>query len=544
MQRIRPVILISLDGWGVARPGPGNAIASANLPNMTKFTSMYPNTTLLASGDVVGLPHGEDGNSEVGHLNMGAGRIIYQNILRINAAIADGSFLRNEAFLLAADHVKRNNSKFHIMGLMGSGSVHSYQEHVNALLWFAKENGLPNVMLHLFTDGRDAPPQEAITKVAEIEARLQKLGVGKIASVSGRYYAMDRDNRWERIEKAYNALVVGEGKTAHSAKEAIEQSYAANITDEFIEPTVIINPDNTPVGTIDDNDAVVFVNFRPDRARQLTKAFVIKDFEQLRVKQFATAYHQEGRFEEKTIQTFQRKKMPDNVTFVAMTEYEKGIAVSSVAFPTEEIKMPLARVISERNLRQLHLAETEKYAHITYFFNGYREAPYLNEDRLEIPSPHVATYDLQPEMSSRGITDTLILKVQENKYDFVMMNFAAPDMVGHTGVLEATIKAVQCVDECLGRIVDAVLAVGGAVIITADHGNAEQKLDPISGEVDTNHTSNPVPFIAIAKQFESVTNKTLQQGILADVSPSILALMEIPKPFDMTGRNLLASILK
>lgn len=545
MTKPRPLILISIDGWGIAPPSPGNAITQAKIPNINRYAIAYPATRLLASGDVVGLPHGDDGNSEVGHLNMGAGRIVYQDILRINAAIADGSFLRNAAFLLAAEQAKKNASCVHLLGLIGSGAVHSYLEHLFALLWFLKENGFnqQNVRLHLFTDGRDAPPQEAINQITEIETRLERLQVGKIASISGRYYAMDRDLHWDRTEKAYNCIVLGEGEKAPSAREAIEQAYRNNVTDEFIPPTVILDTNQQPCGIINENDAAIFFNFRSDRARQLTQTFVVPNFESMQIKQYLYGdFHNIGAVTKEGVKTFQRKKTFKNLTFISMTEYEKGLPVTAIAFPTEEVKMTLARVLSEHNLKQLHIAETEKYAHITYFFNGYREAPFSGEDRLEIPSPKVPTYDLQPEMSTPKIAQVVLAKIHEQVYDFILINFAAPDMVGHTGKLEAAIKACEAVDRAIGEIVTAILPIGGACIITADHGNVEEMLDPVTGQIDTNHSENPVPFIVVSNAYENVTNKVLQMGILADVAPTVLAMLEIPKPLDMTGRNLLAQM--
>lgn len=544
-KKYRPVVLISLDGWGIAPSSPGNAISQANTVTIRKLTTTYPSTRLLASGEAVGLPHGEDGNSEVGHLNMGAGRIIYQDILRINAAIADGSYLRNPAFLLAAENVKKANGTLHLMGLMSSGSVHSYLEHLYALLWFCRESGFTadNVRLHMFTDGRDAPPQEALTQVAEIEHRLERVGIGKIATIMGRYYAMDRDNHWERIQVAYDCLVLGEGQKSQTAAQTIEHAYAINITDEFIPPTAIVDLAGNPVGTIIDNDAVVFFNFRPDRARQLTRAFVDPQFEEIKVKEYLYgSYHPTGRYEEKKVHTFTRKKVLQNLTFITMTEYEKAMPVTTMAFPIEEVKITLARVISERGLKQLHLAETEKYAHITYFFNGFREAPYTNEERIEIPSPKVPTYDQEPEMSCKGIGDTAVEKIQGGMYDFIMINFAAPDMVGHTGVIPAAIRACEAADHEVGRIVASALAVGGAVIITADHGNVEEMLDMLTGQIDTEHSVNPVPFIVCATGLEQITNKTLQLGILADIAPTVLRLLGIQKPLEMTGRDLLAPL--
>ncbi len=428
------------------------------------------------------------------------------------------------------------------MGLVSSGSVHSYLEHLYALLWFAKEAGLnhDNVRLHLFTDGRDASPREAITEITEIEKRLESIGVGKIASIMGRYYAMDRDNHWDRTEKAYNCLVLGEGDKAQTAAIAIEQAYQKNITDEFIVPTCITTADGKPLGLINDNDAIIFFNFRPDRARQLTRAFVDANFEHVLVRQYIYRdHHGMDKYEENKNQTFARKKKLTNITFISMTEYEKDMPVTAVAFPIEEVKVTLARVVSEQNMRQLHLAETEKYAHITYFFNGYREAPFPSEDRIEVPSPKVATYDLAPAMSTAEVARVAVQKITSAVYDFVLINFAAPDMVGHTGVIPAAIIACEAVDTALGKIVNAVLSVGGAVVITGDHGNVEEMLDVVTGKPDTEHSVNPVPFIVIANGLENVTNKTLQTGILADVAPTVLALMHIQKPLEMTGRDLL-----
>lgn len=547
-KKMRPVILVSLDGWGIAPPSPGNAITLAKTPNLKKFSTMYPSTRLLAAGEVVGLPHAEDGNSEVGHLNMGAGRIVYQDILRINAAITEGSFMRNEAFLLAVDHVKRNNSKLHLMGLVGSGSVHSNLEHLYALIWFVKEIGLSqsNVLLHLFTDGRDAPPQEAITIVAEIESRINRLGVAKIASLSGRYFAMDRDNHWDRTEKTYNCLVQGLGEKAKSVTEGIENCYKQNVTDEFIPPISIIDETGNPVGLVNDNDAVLFFNFRPDRARQLARVFVDQSFETYKPKHFTNGHHHGvGREEEDTRSAqgvFQRQKKLTNLVFISMTDYEKGLPVSAIAFPIEEVKITLSRVISEHNLKQLHLAETEKYAHITYFFNGFREAPFLNEDRIEVPSPKVATYDLAPEMATADIVKTALSKISENIYDFILINFACPDMVGHTGVIPAAVKACEAVDDALGKIIPAALNKGGGVVITADHGNVEEMIDITTNQVDTEHSTNPVPFLAIGAGLEDLPNRTLQMGILADVAPTVLDLMGMQKPFEMTGRDLLFNV--
>jgi len=533
---IKPVVLMILDGWGLAPPGPGNAVTLAKIPNFNKFWAAYPHTQLLASGEAVGLPRGEDGNSEVGHLNLGAGQIVFQDLPRINMSIAEGSFYQIPSFKQVIEHVRRNNSALQLLGLIGSGGVHSSLEHLFALLQLAKNEGLTNVYLHLFTDGRDSPPTSSLIYINKIQAVMEKLGVGKIATLCGRYFAMDRDHRWERTEKAYDLITQGTGEKITSIKEAIKKSYEKEITDEFIEPMVIDKD-----GLIKDHDGVIFFNFRIDRPRQLTEALVLPDFEKVEVTKtpfdpYAEKYGWHQYQKPETTTTFKRKKVLKDLFFVTMTEYEKNHLQVQIAFPPEVVKLPLGRILSENNLRQFHIAETEKERFVTYYFNGQREDPFPEEDRVKIPSSKVATYDKKPEMSAYEITEELNRRLKARFYDFAIVNFANPDMVGHTGVLSAGIKACEVVDECLGKIVETVNNLGGVTIITADHGNVEEMIDPVTGEIDTEHSTNPVPFIVVGNQFRQVN--LLPQGILADVAPTILAMMKIDKPDLMIGRNL------
>jgi len=534
---IKPVVLIILDGWGLAPAGPGNALSQAKIPNFQKYWAVYPRSQLEASGEAVGLPKGECGNSETGHLNLGAGEIVFQDLPRIDMAIADGTFFQKEAFLKAIEHTKRYQSRLHLLGLIGAGGVHSSPEHLLALLRLAKNHGVSEVYLHLFTDGRDSPPTSAPNYILRIESELKSLEIGKIATIIGRYYAMDRDLRWERTKKAYDLLVLGKGTEATSPLEAIKKSYANGKTDEFIEPIIIDKR-----GIINDNDAVVFFNFRIDRPRQLTKAFVLPDFENLKIKKtyfdpYAERYGLKIYETPKGTTTFKREKILKNLFFVTMTEYERGLPVA-VAFPPEPVKLPLARVLSEQGLRQLHIAESEKYPHVTVFFDGGRETPFPGEEWREIPSPKVATYDLKPEMSAYELTREILRRIKNNIYDFILINFANPDMVGHTGVISAGIKACEAVDECLGKIVDAVLNLNGICVVTADHGNIEEMINLKTGEIDTEHSTNPVPFIVIGKQY-NLSGRVLPRGILADVAPTILGILGIEKPQLMMGKNLL-----
>ncbi|MDH7476574.1 MAG: 2,3-bisphosphoglycerate-independent phosphoglycerate mutase [Microgenomates group bacterium] len=542
---MRKVILIVLDGYGIAPPGPGNAVYLANPPNLNSYLYAYPNTVLKASGESVGLPASEPGNTEVGHINLGAGRIVYQDLPRINMSIADGSFYKNPVFQECVNHLINHNSKLHLIGLVGEGTVHASLEHLYALLYLAKERNIKKVYLHLITDGRDSPPKAGLEVVRRLLESLKELGIGEVASVSGRYYALDRDRRWERTEKAYVCLTEGKGKVASSPIEAIEESYKAGVTDEFIEPTIIIK-NSHPVGLIEDSDSVVFFNYRIDRPRQLTKALVLDDFEQIANKTtsydpYEVKYYKTHLIDDKILSPpFKRQKKIKNLCFVTMTEYEKNLPVK-VAFPPIIIKTPLGRVLSENSLFQLRVSESEKERFVTFYFNGQREMPFPYEERLIIPSPKVPTYDLKPEMSAFEMTDILIKKIQEQKYSFILVNFANPDMVGHTGNIEASIKAVKSVDSCVQKIVNIATNLNYSLLITADHGNVEQKINPQTGEISTEHTSNPVPFIFIDKEFQGHATR-IQAGILADVAPTVLRLLDINKPVEMTGRDLLEEI--
>jgi 2,3-bisphosphoglycerate-independent phosphoglycerate mutase len=539
---VRPVALIILDGWGIAPDGPGNAVTQAKTPNMDRYWSVYPHTQLEASGEAVGLPKGEQGNSETGHLNLGAGKIVYQDLPRINMSIADGVFYEIPALKAAANHVRNNQSRLHLLGLIGAGGVHSSLNHLFALLHFAKKEGLTQVFLHLFTDGRDSPPSSAQTYLEQIEIEMQKVGLGRIATLCGRYFAMDRDHRWERTQKAYEALVQGKGNHCLSAMEAVKKSYASGKTDEFLEPTVLVDNNNEPVSLVNDDDAVIFFNFRIDRPRQLTRAFVLPNFESLVIKKeafdpYAEKYGLRLYEAPRGTTTFKREKILKNLFFVTMTEYEKGLPVQ-IAFLPEIVKMPLARILAEKNLRQLHLAETEKERFVTYYFNGQREDSFPGEDQVEIPSPDVPTYDLKPEMSAYEVTNELLKRIKTKMYDFVVVNFANPDMLGHTGILQAGIKACEVTDECLGKVVSTITNLGGAAIVTADHGNVEEMINLKTGKVDTEHSTNPVPFIVVDKKFDH-EGRTLPQGVLADVATTILAIMEINKSEFMSGKVLL-----
>lgn len=541
----RPLVLVVMDGWGLAPPNPGNAVTLAKTPNITKYWSSYPHAKLLASGEEVGLPRGEVGNSEVGHINLGAGRIVYQDLPRINKEIADGRFFKNPAFLSAVEHIKRFNSQLHLMGLVGTGGVHSSLEHLFALLQLAKNSGLGKVFLHLFTDGRDSPPTSAPTYLQQITEECQRLKVGEIATVCGRYYAMDRDLRWERTRRAYEAIVKGIGERALSALAAVQNSYAQKRTDEFVLPTVI-GREGEPTAQVVENDCVIFFNFRIDRPRQLTEAFVLPNFEtQIRKKvsfdPYAELYYKKT-YAPSTrlkVKTFPRGPKIPNLFFVTMTEYEENLPVE-VAYPPIIVDSPLSQILSEAGLKQLHLAETEKERFVTYYFAGQREKAFRGEEWVEIPSPkEVPTYDLKPAMSAFEVTNYLIHKTREKIYDFILVNFANPDMVGHTGVLPAGIKACETVDTCVGKVINEVVAQKGTCIICADHGNVEEMINLSTGEVDTEHSANPVPFILLSEEFKGQARE-LPAGILGDVAPTILSLLKIKKPVEMLGRNLLA----
>lgn len=543
----KPVVLIVLDGWGLAPPGPGNAISLANLTNIPRYWVSFPHTQLVASGESVGLPPGEDGNTETGHINIGAGRVVYQDLPRITMAIANRSFYENSAFLGAFSYAHAHTSNVHILGLLGDGGVHSKLEHLFAFLELAKEkSGGTPVYLHLFTDGRDSAPNAAIRLIAKVEELIAQLGVGTIATICGRYYAMDRDHRWERTEIAYRALTERTNRTAPSAKAAIEASHQEGKTDEFVEPVVILDSRGKPAPRIQDHDAVLFLNYRIDRPRQLTKAFVLPDFETgSQVPSFdpyAVKYYHKHVVEEDTRQKpFTRAVKLSNLFFVTMTEYERNLPVT-VAFPPGVVKMPIGRVISDNDMRQLRMAETEKERFVTYYFNGMREEPFPGEDRIIVPSAKVATYDLKPEMCAVELTEKLIDRLNIGLYAFILINFANPDMVAHTGNIQAAVKACQTIDTCVGRIVTSVLSSGGACVVTSDHGNVEEMLGS-GGEVDTEHSIFPVPMNIISAALQ---NRPIQlpSGKLADVAPTVLALMGLSIPADMTGRNLLADVLQ
>ena len=519
-KRPRPFVLIVMDGWGINPRKEGNAIALARTPNIDRLAREWPHTAVKTSGAAVGLPEGQMGNSEVGHQNIGAGKRVLQDYTRVSESIRDGSFFSNPALLKAIEHVKKNSSQLHICGLLGNGGVHAHESHLEALLRLAHMHDIERVYIHSFTDGRDTSPTGGIEFMRQLQTRAGEIGgahAAKVATVSGRYYAMDRDNRWDRTGMTYFAMTRGEGQHANSAVEAIQQSYDKGITDEFIIPTVIIE-DNHPVAVVKAGDALIHYNFRPDRARQLTKAFVMKELPP----------QAEGKFN--------RGPRIEDLQYVMMTEYEEGLD-AEVAYRADEVEMPLARVISEAGLRQFHTAETEKYAHVTYFINGRRETPFPGEERLLVPSPRVPTYDLQPEMSAAGVTDTAVEHIRSGQYDLVIMNYANADMVGHTGVIEAAIKAVEVVDTGVGRVVEATLAMGGGLLVTADHGNAEQLIEYDTGKPFTAHTTYPVPLYLVVPSLADARLRT--DGILADVSPTILQILDIPQPKDMTGKSLI-----
>jgi len=541
------VILAILDGWGISAPNAGNAISLANTINMNRFLASYPHTQLSAFGESVGLPHGEAGNTETGHLNLGAGRIVYQDLMRINMSIADGTFFNNQELLNAIAHANKNNSNLHIMGLVGAGGVHSNLEHLFALIQLCSRNKFNRVFLHLFTDGRDSPPTAAKVYIEQIKEVCQRENVGQIASLMGRYWAMDRDHRWDRTEKAYLALTKGQGNLVKSCLEAVDMSYENGKTDEFIDPSIVTDPNGNPVATIKDNDAVIFFNFRVDRPRQLSRAFVLNDFNNAENAQSFDPYlikykHKHTNGDTKEIHTFDRPPKLNNLYFCTMTQYEKPLVEegTKVAYAPENVDMPLGRVISENGFKQLRASESEKERFVTFYFNGQQEIAMEQEERLIVPSPKVATYDLKPEMSSVELTDAILNKLKSSlDYKFVVVNYAATDMVGHTGNIGSAVKACQTVDECVGRLASFCLAYDGALVITADHGNCEQMIDAQSGQISTEHSANPVPLIIITKELMG-RSEMLTTGILADVAPTILGLLDIQIPSQMSGRNLLS----
>ena len=503
-----PLALIIMDGYGYRDSDMGNAIRTAKTPNMDKFLADCPNTLIGASGMDVGLPNGQMGNSEVGHTNIGAGRIVYQELTRITKAIEDGDFFDNEAFQHAVDQCKWFNSTLHIFGLMSDGGVHSHIDHICALLELAKKKGLTKVCVHCFMDGRDTPPTSGAGYVQKVVDKMGELGIGCISTISGRYYAMDRDKRWDRLERAYDAIVLGKAPVCPDAVQAVTDSYAKDVTDEFIEPVIV-----TPGANVRKDDAIIFANFRPDRAREITRAIVDPDFD-----------------------GFAREQGNLPVRFICMTQYDATMPNVEVAFKPQSLTNTFGEYIADKGLTQLRIAETEKYAHVTFFFNGGVEKEYKNEDRALIKSPAVATYDLKPEMSAYEVTDEVLARIDSDKYDVIILNFANCDMVGHTGVFDAAVKAVETVDECVGKVVDALLAKGGAALITADHGNADQMLEDDGASPFTAHSTNPVPLVLVGRDDVKALSAG---GVLADLAPTMLELLGLDKPEEMTGKSLI-----
>ncbi|CAH2032645.1 2,3-bisphosphoglycerate-independent phosphoglycerate mutase [Trichlorobacter ammonificans] len=508
----KPLMLMILDGWGINPSPDNNAVALAATPTLDRLLAEYPATTLRTSGLAVGLPEGQMGNSEVGHLNLGAGRIVYQDLTRISKAIDDGDFFTNPVLLECITTTRSKGGRLHLAGLLSDGGVHSHNTHLYALLELAKRRGMTEVFVHCLLDGRDTPPQSGSDYLAQLEAEIARIGCGRIATVMGRYYAMDRDNRWERVQKAYDAMVLGQGEQRASARQAIEQSYAADVHDEFVLPAVICD-NGRPVGTINDGDAVIFFNFRSDRAREITRALTFEQFN-----------------------GFARARVPQLASYVCMTEYDATFPLA-VAYGQEELTNLLGGVLAAAGMEQLRIAETEKYAHVTFFFNGGVETPFPGEERALIPSPkEVATYDLKPEMSAYQVTEELLKRLDQGRYDVIILNFANCDMVGHTGILPAAVKAVEAVDACVGRVVEKMRHLGGTVLITADHGNAEQMVDE-HGEPHTAHTCNPVRLILVDDSRKDTILK--DGGKLADIAPTMLKLLGLPQPQEMTGESLL-----
>lgn len=503
------MMLMILDGYGINENEKGNAVKLANTPNIDKLMKTCPTTTIYTSGLKVGLPEGQMGNSEVGHTNIGAGRIVYQDLTKITKSIEDGDFFSNEVLTKAIENCKKYNSNLHVMGLLSDGGVHSHERHLYAILELAKRNDFDNVYVHCFMDGRDTAPTSGEGYVAKLEEKMKEKGVGKIASLSGRFYAMDRDKRWQRVQKAYDAMVNGKGEKATSAIQAVEASYQKEVFDEFIEPTVIYNQD-APVATIGKHDSVICFNFRPDRAREITRTLVDKHFNEFETKKDLDLY------------------------YVCMTPYDETLENVEIAFKKEALENTFGEYISKHGLKQLRIAETEKYAHVTFFFNGGEEKQYEGEDRILVPSPKVETYDMKPEMSAYEVTDKVVDAINSKKYDSIILNYANPDMVGHTGNLEAAIKAIETIDKCVQRVVEAVNAQNGMLLITADHGNSEQMIDYKTGEPYTAHTTNPVPLILVGKD-----NIKLKEGKLADLAPTMLELMGMEIPKEMTGESII-----
>ena len=504
-------MLMILDGFGIRESKVGNAVKLANTPNIDKLMKICPTSIIHTSGLQVGLPEGQMGNSEVGHTNIGAGRIVYQELTRITKSIEDGDFFSIPEFVSAIENCKKHGSKLHILGLLSDGGVHSHIRHLYGLLELAKRKDFEDVYVHCFMDGRDTPPASGESYIVKLEEKMREKGVGKIATISGRFYSMDRDKRWQRVQKAYDALVNGEGNKATSAVSAIESSYQKEVFDEFVEPTVIYSGDK-PVAKIEKNDSVIFFNFRPDRARELTRTLVDPEFNE---------------FETKNLDLY----------YVTFTQYDATLPNVNIAFKPEKLVNTFGEYISKNGLTQLRIAETEKYAHVTFFFNGGEEKQYPGEDRILVPSPKVETYDMQPEMSAEEVTVKVVEAIKSGKYNSIILNYANPDMVGHTGSLEAAIKAIEKIDGCVQRVVDAVKEQNGVLLITADHGNAEQMIDEATGEPHTAHTTNPVPLILVGKD-----NVRLKEGRLADLAPTMLEIMGLEKPQEMTGESLIEKV--
>ncbi len=512
----KPVVLIILDGWGIGTSPRGNAIAEANLPTIDKLNHRYPNISIQASGISVGLPWGECGNSEVGHITIGTGKIIYQSLPRISMSIQNGTFYKNPAFLQAMADANKHKTSLHLMGLVGTGAVHSHTDHLHALLEMAKSQGVANVFLHIFSDGRDCAQDSGAQAIRDLQKRMAAIGIGKIATIGGRYFGMDRNNSWDKVEKAYRTMTQGEDVAITDVVAYLEDSYTKGVYDEYIEPAVVMQ-EGHPVATIQDGDSVIFFNFREDRAREITKAFTLPGF-----------------------MKFKRTELK-NINFVTMTQYEEGLPVN-VAFPPLKLTDCLGNIISRNKKTQLRIAETEKFAHVTYFFNGGQEEAFPKEDRVIIPSKNVVSFDLAPEMSALEVTDTVIENVEKEKYDFILINYANADIVGHTGKMEATIKAVEAIDRCLERLIPAVLVKNGCLLITADHGNAEEISNSLTGEINTEHSVNPVPVWLVTGENhhpEKDIADMAPQGLLGDIAPTILELMGLPQPEDMTGESLL-----
>ncbi|MGV2621567.1 UNVERIFIED_CONTAM: 2,3-bisphosphoglycerate-independent phosphoglycerate mutase [Halobacillus marinus] len=502
--------LIILDGFAIREEEKGNAVKQANTPNFDRYWNNYPHSQLTASGEAVGLPEGQMGNSEVGHLNIGAGRVVYQSLTRINLSIREGDFFENEVLLNAVRHAKENGKALHIFGLLSDGGIHSHIDHMIATLKLAKQEGLEKVFIHAFLDGRDVGQQSAKTYIKQAQEAMEEIGIGQIATLSGRYFAMDRDNRWERVKKAYDAIAYGEGSKYQDPIKAMDDSYAENVYDEFVEPVVLTDENGQPLGTVEDEESVVFFNFRPDRAIQLSKAFANDDFSD----------YDRG------------EEAPKNLHFVGMTQYSDQVN-SKVAFPPNNLKNTVGEVLASNDMKQLRIAETEKYPHVTFFMSGGREQEFEGEERILIDSPKVATYDLKPEMSAYEVTDALLGELDADKHNAIILNFANPDMVGHSGMLEPTVKAIEAVDECLGKIVDKILEKGGHAIITADHGNSDE-VTTLDGDAMTAHTTNPVPVIVTKEGVE-----LREGGILGDLSPTLLELLDVEQPEEMTGKSLI-----